>query len=257
MKKIVPCILFGVVIFSICSLNASTPVISVRPARTLIYVKPGETYTGNFLITNKEEKKVTVAVVGEDWTLMAQKKREKNLQWITLSKEKCTIGGLKTKRVGFKISVPHDAKGEKIAQIFFEPSFDDAPEGMLKTRMGVIVIVIVSGTERVDMGLPTVSLVKTDESHAAVRVRLENFGNVLLKWSADVSVTDAETGKDMGKAVISGSRSTLPGESRQIGGPLKGYVAKNSGNLTATVTINYGIGKDNEQKKTFVVPVQK
>jgi hypothetical protein len=231
-----------------------SPKINVRPARTIAYVKPGEKYEGNFLIANKSDKAVTVSIFGEDWTSMASKKREKNVSWLTLSTEKCAIEPLKTARIAYTITIPADAAGEKLAQIYFQPAFSGTQEGMIKIRTGVLVIAIVSGTERLSMGLPSVSLVHNDETHVA-RVRLENLGNVLFKWSAEVSIKDKKTGKNIGTAYIRGGRSTLPGESLQISGPIKEYAVKNSGNLSAEVTIHYGIEKDNEQEKTFVVPV--
>ena len=244
-----------------CYLHASVanpPKTSIKPSRSVLFIKPGETYDGSFFVTNEAEKAISVRVFAEDWTEMSKNKRVRDFEgWLTLEEKQIIIESSKTKQVKYQILLPEDIAGEKLAQVYFQPSYNDGTKSTIKTRTGVLVVVIVEGTELIEIGEPTLALIKEDEeSTPQVILGMKNKGNVLLRWKTMISLKDNNTNKIIGKAILEGQNSLLPETSKEIQGKLDDYISSHSDDLSAEIVVHYGIQSEKENKKEFTVPVR-
>jgi hypothetical protein len=261
LKKILFSSFFIFLILGHSSLNtileasaSSPPTISVYPSRTYVQIKPGKIYRGFFLITNKSDELIKVKVLAEDWTLMGQGKYGDPKAWIQLQAKEFTIPPKKEHRIPYRIKFPRNISGEKMAQIFFEPSRASGEGSFIVTRTGVLVIAVAKGTEKLQLGNLAIKRISSQDSEK-IELQIANLGNVHAQWNAEVIIIDSE-GIEVGGVNLKSTQSLLTGESKRFLGKVENYNASGSRDLRAKVILTYGIENSTEKKEEFLIPVE-
>jgi hypothetical protein len=263
LKKILLSSFFIFLILGHISLNiileastSSPPTISVYPGRTYVQIKPGRIYRGFFLITNKSDELIKVKVLAEDWTLMGQGKYGDPKAWIRFPTKEFKISPRKEYRITYRIKFLRNISGEKMAQIFFEPSRASGEGSFIVTRTGVLVIAVAKGTEKLQLGnLAIKRIAGENPENAKIELQIANLGNVHAQWNAEVKIIDSKE-IEVGRANIKSTQSLLTGESKRFLGTVENYNALGSEDLKAKITLNYGIENNSEKKEEFLVPVE-
>ncbi len=226
------------------------PVISVKPARTQVFVQPGSHYDGNFLIVNQSDQAIQVVLEAEDWTEIAQGSRIKGMPgWLQFDKLEVSIVPNKTERISYRLALREDANGVKMAQIFFVPSYLDK-QTFIKTRMGVIIQAIAQGTEKNEISNAQIEIEPINATNAIAYLSLANTGNTHLIWYAEIKLKDM-SGRPKGSAMIRPGKTLLAGQTTTIKTPLENYSPITPDNAMTDIILHYGIQKDDEYQKKF------
>lgn len=234
--------------------SASPPTISVYPARTFVKIKPGENYSGFYIIKNPSNQTLSVKVWAEDWTHIGQgRSKESPDAWLTLSHRDVIIPPGEESKITYEVKFSSDITGEKLSQVFFEPSYLDSPSGMIKARNGVLIIAIAKGTEKSELKLGSLKLVPKNQDHF-LKLELSNLGNVHLKWQARIVLLDHH-GQESGQAEIKSPKSLLTGETQSYFGKIENYSATDPQQLSAKIKISYGIENDIDLQQEMILPV--
>lgn len=239
------------------NLPTSQPHISVYPARTFLELKTNESYKGTFLITNESSETIKVRVVAEDWSELGKEVRSGNPEgWLTFEKPELLIQPSQKANLSYKILLPPETKGQKMAQVFFEPTYDLPGTGPLLTRSGVLITALAKGTEKLQIGNIRATLSYTQKSHKpSLELTLQNLGNVYLKWQADLQVMDSKNNL-IGENRFQSVQSLLKGETKTSIATLTEALPKNKKNLVAKISLQYGMQNITEANETLVVPVE-
>lgn len=228
--------------------------LSVSPSRTFLKVIPGKGYEGFWILKNTSVKPIKITLLEEDWTeLGANKKVGKPDSWLKIPLKEISLQPQEEKKITYKIRLSRGMKGEKLAQVFFDPAYLSDEGSFLHTRTGVLVIAVAKNTEKIELGnfeFKVVTQEKTGKSH--LDFKMDNLGNVHTKWKALIDLWF--NGKKIESFVLQPPQSILTGESKHFSAPIKQKDLPSEG-IKAKTTLCYGLENDSDLKKEFTIPV--
>jgi hypothetical protein len=173
-RKILPSAFFMVIF--LCSAGVSQ--VRVYPEMKKIIARSGEKISGNFWVIAPDNREVTVSIMPEDWT----KGRKKD------------VDSGKRKEVKWKAVVPHDAKGDLIAQIFVASRYKERFTGLLVgARVAYSLYITVMGTEQPEGWISHLDVERADNGYH-MDVLFENTGNVSITTKGTVELEHLESG---------------------------------------------------------------
>lgn len=218
--------------------------VTIHPASNKVVAKAGSKVVGHIVVTNPYDVPLKVLVQPEDWS---NGKRLSKVEWLKIKKNEYILKPKKSKKVKFVATVPKDAKGDLISQIFFASLNPETAEGGvgIGTRVGSLLCITVEGTENVNIGIVNFEIKKLQENKYGFLIRAKNSGNVRLPTTGSLKIKDMRTKETKNYEIR--PWVLLPEESWPFYVGMDGNIELNSGEYEAEAEIKYTF-KDTEGK---------
>jgi len=192
----------GLWVFWMFSPPASEAELFIGPSVLEVAVRPGETGSAVFEITNRSDQDMQIKVEAVNW-LVRYLGREGDVkdvyEWLDLGElDQFTVPARSQSTLTYDLIAPKDFEGERVAQVFFEyEPTEPTPEQertmkMLKQRIGVLLCFAAKGTEVLKGKLKVsdvASNVKEDGTvDVTARYTIKNQGNVHFRPRGKVRI---------------------------------------------------------------------
>lgn len=251
----------AVVALALITTNAAAFSYSWGPQELDIKIKPGQTVSRTFQVTNGTGTTAHFQSVIYDWTFEDSKNRfvqpgslpTSALTWLTVTPERFRLQPSEQQLITVIAAAPPDAAGARFAGIFAETvPADQNPDGWnmgIGARLGVLVPIRVlgSGTEAAEVA----SISLSDEARD-VAVVAANVGDVHLRPTAKVALM--REGQIIGTAQSRGSTRLLPGQRKVINIPLE--LELDAGTYDILGILSYGEGREVPFSETLTLDLQ-
>lgn len=238
MKKTMLILGFGLV------MTASSPLagkLQVSPSWTVLGVTPGGSKTGSYTVVNMENYAQRIKVQAVDWKPYKKGNARKSIEdWLIFNQDEIILEPGENKEFVYQIRLDKDVKGEKIAQVFFQPERADSQGRGISGRLGVILFAVAEGTQIVKAGMGAI-LVKNFDSVPCLAVNVKNQGNVHLHIGGEVRLWDL--GKLIWQKKLEDVSGILDGETRQIRIDFDQNLIKEGPIYHGEIQIQYGVVK--------------
>jgi len=189
--------------------------LAVAPSRVVLQGKPKQTLRGFFLLENRGEEALTVHVEPEDWNGGIGGTRGP-VSWLTMQPTSLTLRPQHKAKVTYAVRVPKDAQAELRAQVFF--TMETAGATPLRSRLGTIVYVAISGTEHIDGEVTKVETAYTattpgitKPNQLDIAMRIHNRSNIHIVPEGTVVVRDLG-GHEIATLTLRAGWGLLPNE---------------------------------------------
>ncbi|MDD2565681.1 MAG: DUF916 domain-containing protein [Candidatus Gracilibacteria bacterium] len=213
--------------------------LSISPLKHEFNVNPGETKSELIRVTNNDNSPITLYTSKEDFIAgdetgtpsFIKPKDKKNDEfslsnWIKLENETITLAKGETREVRFTVNVPANGEpGGHYGAIFFSPGAPSGAQVAVVQRLGVLVLINVSGDLKIEGNLTdfAVGAIKDKKFESAstfgnfpitFQTKFSNDGNVHIKPTGKIVLTD-ENGnelKNVGKESLVNPNGAFIGE---------------------------------------------
>ncbi len=161
-SKFISIFFFAIALFGVFSFAKNVDAVTLTPVRFELSANPGETLSGEILLTNETVNTETFYLSysnfeaqGESGTPAFVKPDEGLGTWIQTEKDSFTVEAGKQELVPFKINIPQNAEpGGHFAVVFFGTSRnDDSGTVGVGSQTGTLVLLSVKGDVKEDAGL--------------------------------------------------------------------------------------------------------
>lgn len=218
--------IFAILIYAIIINITETEAISVVPGRIEIVIPAGESYEGEFIITNTENEPVR-AVVSPAASIGNEE--IDSSKWIKLSVKEAKIAPKGSVKVKYKVVVPKGVKGEYMPTVTFreEPVLRE-PMAYAQIRMPIYLII--RGTEVYKGKLESVKIVSAKPLIVSIIVR--NDGNIHTRPSGTLTIKQLSATvaslniNDSGGPVFSGGIGDVGGKFTEVNIASGTYIAE-------------------------------
>lgn len=184
----------------------------VTPSKLEMFVKRGETTSRSIKVYNKEDKPLKIRVylrdyrINPDNTFVFSPPGQESYSaatWFELKKTEFTVPGKNPVEVPFTLKVPPEAEaGGHYAVIFFEVAEKTKKEGMVRGRIGVLILVTVEGEVNRIGKIAQFEVINPFYSrNVQTELTFSNEGNVHITTRATVTFEDITFGASKGKKV--------------------------------------------------------
>lgn len=152
--------------------------LQIDPLRTMIQVEPGRNYNGSVLLTNTEDRPVTITISLANRVL---RNFQDNNDWLKLEQNHITIGSMQQAVLNYFVLAPEGATGELRSRIAFSEVPSELEQSMLSinTKISVPFFAAVKGTEEYNFEVTDFKL--NDTTNQSASVTLHNGGNMHVR----------------------------------------------------------------------------
>jgi hypothetical protein len=169
--------------------------LAVSPSRIVLSVKASKSASGFYTVENRGQEPLSVIVEPEDWTHGAGGARG-TVKWLTVRPREFTLSPGQSRKVKYFVRVPKDAHGELRTQVFFTMKTVSGSSS-IQSRLGTIIYVGVSGTERIEAAFTAVEAIYSPSTPGIsapdrmdILLRIHNLSNAHIVPEGTVRIMD-------------------------------------------------------------------
>lgn len=164
--------------------------VSIAPSRVEAIVPPGKGFEEKFIVTNTSAEPVVVLVQWSDRSVNAL-----DPNWLQIETDSITLAPNETKNINYTVSIPEGASGEYNAwfSIAEDKSAGTVMGANIALRTSIPIYVAVRGTEKFKFSVDDIAVRNND--NATLMLRLKNTGNVHIRPSGTIKVSNTASGK--------------------------------------------------------------
>lgn len=209
-----------------------TPTLRISPAKEVLALDPGDTYTGTYTISNVSTEDITFSLVSSPYSVSGDaynpdySTRDTYTQiadWVELAAAKYTLAPGEFTDVTYTIKVPLDVPaGSQHAAFFADIQSDDLPEGATGVQaisgVGMVLLAQVNGETRRE-GTYHDQRVTQFVGFGSFRAQtsFENTGNVDYTVTSTLTIRNFITGNyEYDNSELPAQSVVFPGKSRTI-----------------------------------------
>ncbi|MCR4663121.1 MAG: hypothetical protein K5622_04460 [Endomicrobiaceae bacterium] len=189
----------------------------ISPAVVNISADPMAVCENKYVVTNVEDKTVTVIVTKEDWKNYSGNDSSVTVdKWLELEKTKFDIGPKESVEVPFKVITDKNMVGSVSGMVVFT-----VEGGMIQLSMKQPIYIVIKGTEKVDFKIDSLTMATSERDGILYyNMTIKNDGNVHIRHNGVIEIYSKKTGNIVKTIDIEESFPTYAQDSRTFNGAI-------------------------------------
>lgn len=177
----------AIILISYISVIAAKPsfAFNITPSRGEIVVEAGGECTGEYSVTNQDDKSVKVKIFADNWVI--QKGRDAT-KWLKVSPSEIVIPPKASRVVTYTVKAPKEAEGEYTSSIVFR-SLDATPVGDAIdaiTQLRLAIYIVIKGTEVINGEISNLEVLNVDPLRVSIKIK--NDSNVHIRPKGEMVI---------------------------------------------------------------------
>lgn len=206
--------------------------LKVTPARQDLVVDAGQSYEGDYRVTNEYDEPLIVQTESRDWYRAPGSIMTPCAQWLSLFPAEIPLKPGETGTFHYRVQMPASAQGTQFAMVSFAPLMEQ--EQSVSLVVSAALFVTVRGTEIIDWELADAKIQRQD-ALCQVSVSVKNKGNTHLRPKGRAVVSSGK--KEIFSFDLKESRPVYPGSERVMVGTTDVTQFPGKGKYSIMITI--------------------